>query len=125
MVAHSSKINECEKHSKSEIHTVTMRVHLSKIQKLMLPIDTAAEISIFKGVSLRPGFDYEPSNGINVRGIANALLKTEGTVTLKLHMQMQDTTHTFHVMGASFDCQYNGIIGGDFWEDGHYQVLRP
>ena len=51
----------------------------------------------FNSASLRPGFDSEPTKGINVRGMANALLKTEGTVTLKL-LTMHEIIHTFHVM---------------------------
>jgi len=43
---------------------------------------------------LRPEFDYEPTKGINVRGISNALLKTEGTVTLKLLTPTHYTLHT-------------------------------
>ena len=58
-----------------------MRVDLSKTEKLRFLIDTGAEISIVKSASLRPGFDHQPNNGINVKGIANTLLRTEGTVT--------------------------------------------
>jgi hypothetical protein len=58
-------------------------------------IDKGAEIAIVKGATLRPGFDSEPTKGINVRGMAKALLKTEGTVTLKLQRMR---LHTFHVM---------------------------
>ena len=94
-----------------------MRVDLSKTEKLRFLIDTGAEISIVKSTSLRPGFDHQPNNGINVKGIANTLLRTEGTVTLKLFTPTHETTHTFHVMGDNFDCRYDGILGRDFWED--------
>ena len=82
-----------------------MRVDLSKTEKLRFLIDTGAEISIVKSASLRPGFDHQPNNGINVKGIANTLLRTEGTVTLKLFTPTHETTHTFHVMGDNFDCR--------------------
>jgi len=90
---------------------------LSKSEKLKFLIDTGAEISIVKGASLNPGFNYEPTKGINVRGISNALLKTEGTVILKIFTPTHETTHTFHIMGDGFDCQYDGILGQDFWTD--------
>jgi hypothetical protein len=80
-------------------------------------LDKGAEISIVKDASLRPGIDFRPNKGINVKGIANTVLKTEGTVTLKLLTQTHETTHTFHVMGDGFDCRYDGILGRDFWED--------
>ena len=49
--------DECERHSKSELDTVTIGVHLSKTEKMKFIIDTGAEISIVKGAGLRPGFD--------------------------------------------------------------------
>jgi hypothetical protein len=79
-------------------------VDLSKTNKLKFLIDTGAEISIFKSTSLKPGFEYEPAKGINVKGISNALLRTEGTVTFTLLTPTQETKHTFHVMGSSFEC---------------------
>ena len=77
---------------------MTLRVDLSKSEKLKFLMNTGAEISIVKGASLKPGFHYEPTKGINVREISNALLRTEETVTLKLfnlHMRL----HTVHIMG--------------------------
>jgi hypothetical protein len=87
------------------------RVHLSKRKKLKFLIGTGAEILIVMSASLKPGFDYEPTKGINMRGISDALLRTKATVTLKLLTPMHETIHTFHVMGGSFDCQYGGILG--------------
>jgi len=51
-----------------------------------------------------------------MRGISNALLKTEGTVILKLFTTPHETTCLFHIMGDSFDCRYDGILGQDFWK---------
>lgn len=97
---------------------------MSKAEKLKFLIDTGGDILIVKGASLKPGFDYELTKGVNVRGISKALLRTEGTVTLKLLTPTHETTHTFHVMGDGFDCQYDGILGRDFWEnEGHHQLL--
>jgi len=90
---------------------------LSKSEKLKFLIDTGAEISIGKGASLKPGFNYKPTKGINVRGISNAILKTEGTVILKIFTATHETTHTFHIMGDSFDCQYDGILSQEFWKN--------
>jgi hypothetical protein len=91
--------------------------HLSRTEKLRFLIDTGAEITIVKGASLRPEFDHQPNKGINVKGIADTLLRTEGTVTLKLFTTTHETTHTFHVMGDNFDCRCDGILGRDFVED--------
>jgi hypothetical protein len=101
----------------SQLNTITVRVHSSEVEKFKLLVDTEAEISIVKGASLKSGVDYEPTKGINVRGISNALLRTEGTATLKLLTQTHETTHTFHIMGNSFECNYDGILGQDFWQD--------
>jgi len=35
---------------------------------------------------------------------------------LKLFTETHETTHVFHVMGSSFSCQYDGILGQDFWK---------
>jgi len=84
------------KHSKSRLDTVKVGVDLSKTEKLKFLIDTGGEISIVKGASLNPGFNYEPTKGINVRGISNALLKNEGTVTLKIFTHTRDYTYISH-----------------------------
>ena len=41
---------------------------------------------------------------------------TEGTVILKIFTPTHETTHTFHIMGDGFDCQY-GILGQDVWKN--------
>jgi len=64
------QIDECEKHCKSKLNTITVRVHSSKTNKLKFLTDTGAEISIIKGASLKPGVKYESTKGINVRGIS-------------------------------------------------------
>jgi hypothetical protein len=88
-----------------------MRADLSKTEKLRFLTDMGAEIPIVQCSSLRTGFDFQPSKGINVTGIANKLLKTEGRVTLRLFTRTHETTHAFHVMGDGFDCRYDGILG--------------
>ena len=90
---------------------------LGRTEKLKFLIDTEAKISIARGTRLRPGFNYEPTKGINVKGISNALLRTEGTVMLKLFTLTHETIHLFHVMGEGFDCRYDGILGQDFWKE--------
>jgi len=66
---------------------------------------------------MRPEINYEPTEGVNVKGISNALLRTEGTVLFKLFTFTHETTHLFHVMGEGFDCRYDGILGQDFWRN--------
>lgn len=68
---------------------------MSKAEKLKFLVETRAEILVVKGTSLKRGFNYEPTKGISMRGISNALLRTEGTVTLKLLTPSHETTHTF------------------------------
>ena len=110
-------VNECKKHYKSKLDTVTVKADLSKTGKLKFLIDTGAEISVVKGTSLKPEFSYESTEGINIKGISNSLLKTEGTARLKLVTPTHETTHVFHVMGINFSCHYDGILGHDFWKN--------
>jgi hypothetical protein len=94
---------------------------LSKAGKLRFLIDTGAEISVAKGASLKPKLNYESTKGINIKGISDSLLKTEGTTTLRLFTSTHETTHThthtFHILVSDFGCQYDGILGQDFWKD--------
>jgi len=46
-----------------------------------------------------------------VKGISDALLRTEGTVLLKLFTLTRETIQLFHVMGEDFGCIYDGILG--------------
>lgn len=55
-------------------------------------------------------------------GISDSILKTEGTATLKLFTQTHEPTHVFHVVGSNFGCQYNGILGQDFWKKQSYHT---
>ena len=70
--------------------------------------------TIVRSASLRPEFNYEPAKGIDVKGISDVLLRTEGTVLMKLFTLTHETTHMFHVKGGNFDFQYDGILGQDF-----------
>jgi hypothetical protein len=65
---------------------------------------------------LRPGFALESTSGIDVKGISDSLLRTEGTTVLKLCTSTHETTHKFHVVGIDFSCLYDGILGQDFWK---------
>jgi len=80
-------------------------------------VDTGTEISIVKGACLMPGVAFQPTEGIKIKGIADSVLWTEGTVTLTLLTQAHETSDTFHIMSDDFDCMYDGILGRDFWED--------
>jgi hypothetical protein len=109
--------NECKKHLKSDLGTVTLGVDLSKRNKLKFLIDTGAEISIVSGSSLKPGIDCSLGNGINIRGISDTILKTGGMVKLKVSTGPHETTHTFHAIEGNLQWQYDGILGRDVWGD--------
>ena len=111
------RINECKKHYKSKLDTVTIRADSSRTGKLKFLIDNGAEISVVKDSSLNQEIIYESTEGISIKGISDSFLKTEGTAMLKLFTETHETTHVFHVMGSGFCCQYDGILGQDFWEN--------
>ena len=110
------RINECKKHCKSRLDTVTIRTNSSKTGKLKFLIDTGAEISVLKESSIHLGINYDSTKGINIKGISDSFFKTKGTIALTLFTQTHEATHVFHVVGSNFGCQYDGILGQDFWK---------
>ncbi|PNF14896.1 hypothetical protein B7P43_G05140 [Cryptotermes secundus] len=96
---------------------MTLGVDLSKTNELKFLIDTGAEISLVRSSSLKPEVEISCSEGINVKGISNTIMRTKGTTELRLFAGPYETTHTFHVMNDNFQWQYDGILGRDFWID--------
>jgi len=79
-------------------------------------IDTGAEISIIRSSSLNPGVGYQLHEGVD-KGISNTVMRTEGTVDLKLLTETHETMHTFHVLGKDSEMHYDAILGKDFLEE--------
>lgn len=63
---------------------MTVKTDLTKTEKSKFQIGTGAEISTVKSTKLKAGLKYEPTKGINVKVISNVLLRSDGTITLKL-----------------------------------------
>ena len=80
-------------------------------------IDTGAEISIIKESSLNEGTSYQPRKSIEIKGIGNAVLKTDGVVELKLLTEKHETVHNFHALSEPSALQCDGILGKDFLEE--------
>jgi hypothetical protein len=89
---------------------------LGKENKLTFLLDTGANFSVIKRSSLQPGIKCSIKEGINIKEISNTIMKTEGTIMLKLFTDTHKTTHTFHVVGYEFGIQYDGILGRNFFE---------
>ena len=90
---------------------------MGKENKLTFLLDTGADLSVIKRSSLKFRVKYALKGGISIKGISDMIMKTEGTITLKLFTDTHETTHTFHVVGSEFGIQYDGILGSDFFED--------
>ena len=88
-------INQCESHVKSDLD-ISLNVNTRDVKKLKLLKDTGAEISIIEGSSLKPGVKYQLHKNVDIKGICNAVLKTEGIVNLKLLTDAHETVNTFH-----------------------------
>ena len=70
---------------------------------------------MIKRSSIQPAIKYSLKGGINIKGISDTIMKTEGTIALKLYTDTHETTHTFHVVGNEFGIQYDGILGRNFF----------
>jgi hypothetical protein len=96
-------INQCESHVKSDLDTISLNVDTRDTKKLKFLIDTGAEISIIRSLSLTPGVNYQLHEGVDIKGIYNTVMRTEGIIDLKLLMDTHETVHTFHVLGEPFE----------------------
>jgi hypothetical protein len=87
-------INQCESHVRSGLDSRDTR-------KLKFLVDTGAEISIIRRSSVTPGVEYQLYEGVDIKGISNTIMITEGTIDLQLFTDTHETTHTFHVLGEN------------------------
>jgi hypothetical protein len=90
---------------------------LGKENKLTFLLDTGADLSVIKWSSLQPGIKYTLKGGINIKGMSNTIIKTKGTIILKLFTDTHETTQTCHVVGYEFGIQYDGILSRNSFED--------
>ena len=60
--------------------------------------------------------EYHFCEGVNIKGISNTIMKTEGTIDLKLFTDTHETTHTFHVLRENCELPYDAILGKNFFE---------
>ena len=110
-------MNQCESHVKSDLDTISLSIDSRDARKLKILIDTGAEVSIIRSSRLTPGLNYQFHKGIDIKGISNTVMRTEGTVELKLFTETHVTTRTFHVLGKESEIQYDAILGKDFLEE--------
>jgi len=95
---------------KSELDTISLHVNTSDATKLKFLIHKGAEISIIRGYSLDPEVKYVLNKSIDIKGICNAVLKTAGSVELKLLTATHESSHLFHVLEEPSALQYDGIL---------------
>jgi hypothetical protein len=111
-------INQCESHVKSGLDTICLSIDSRDTRKLKFLIDTGAEISIIRSSSLTRGVEYQLYEGVDIKGISSTVMKTEGTIDLKLFAHTHETTLTFHVLGGNSELPYDAILGKDFFKRG-------
>ena len=123
--SHRFSVNQCESNVKSDLDTISLSIDSRDARKQKFLIDTAAEISIIRSSSLTPGVNYQFHEGVDIKGISNTVMRTEGTVELKLFTETHVKTHTFHVLGKESEMQYDAILGKDFfWKRGKvYSII--
>ena len=90
---------------------------MGKENKLTFLLHIGADVSVIKRSSLQPGVKYTLKGGISIKGISNTIMKTEGTIILKLLTDSHETIYNFHVVSNEFGIQYHGILDQDFFED--------
>ena len=111
----SFSVNQCESHVKSDLDTISLSNDSRDARKLKFLIDTGAEISLIRSSSLTPGVNCQFHEGVDIKAISKAVMRTEGTVELKLFTETHETTHTFHVLGEDSEMHCDAILGKDFF----------
>ena len=79
-------VNHCENHMKSDLDTISLKINRDSKEVKFL-IETGAEISLIEEASLNSEAGYKLREGAKIKGIGNAVLKTDGIVKLKLHRE--------------------------------------
>ena len=77
--SHRFSVNQCESHVKSDLDTISLSIDSRDARKLKFLIDTGSEISIIRSSSLTPGVNYQFHEGVDITGISNTVMRTEGT----------------------------------------------
>jgi len=54
---------------------------------------------------------------MDTKGISNTVIKTVGTVQLRLFTDTHETTRTFHDLEGNFETQSDAVLGKDFLEE--------
>ena len=85
--------------------------------------DTGAEISLIKEASLNSEASYKLREGAKIKGIGNAVLKTDG-IELKLFTEKHETVHNFYVLSEPSALQCDGILGKDFFRRERESVIN-
>jgi hypothetical protein len=69
---------------KSDLDTISLSIDSRDARTLKFLIDTEAEISLIRSSSLTPGVNCQFHEEVDIKGISKAVMKTDGTVELKL-----------------------------------------
>ena len=96
---HKFSVNQCDSRRKSDLDTISLNVDSRDTKILKFLVDSGAEISIIKNSSLIPGVNYQLHECVDINGISNIVMRTEGIIDLKLLTDTHETVHTFHVLG--------------------------
>jgi len=66
-------VNHCENHMKSDLDTISLKIHNRDSKEVKFLIDTGAEISLIKEASLNSEASYKLREGAKIKGIGNAV----------------------------------------------------
>ena len=75
-----------------------MNVDSRDTKELKFLVDTGVEISIIKSSSLTPGVNYQLHEVVDIKGITNTVMRTEGIIDLKLLTNTHESAHILCTM---------------------------
>lgn len=87
--------------------------------KVILLIDTEAQISVIKRSTLLNHIGYDENEIISMKGITHERQQSLGSIQLILIFEHLSITHKFHVVPDNFPIPTHAILGKDFSKRHH------
>lgn len=82
--------------------------------KLYLPVDSEADISLLKAQKLSGTAEFEPTEKIRIKSVEGSVIETHGSIEAKIQEGDVEIPFQFQLVNQQVDLKGDGILGRDF-----------